>query len=80
MLQEGESPSILTFNLLMKGYITSGCPQAALGVHDDILRHGLNPDRLSYNTLIFACIKCENLDAAMLFFEQMKVSSTCLKG
>ncbi|KAL0327643.1 UNVERIFIED_CONTAM: Pentatricopeptide repeat-containing protein [Sesamum angustifolium] len=72
VLQEGESPSILTFNLLMKGYITSGCPQAALGVHDDILRHGLNPDRLSYNTLIFACIKCENLDAAMLFFEQMK--------
>ncbi|KAK4422400.1 Pentatricopeptide repeat-containing protein [Sesamum alatum] len=72
VLQEGESPSILTFNLLMKGYITSGCPQAALGVHDEMLRHGLNPDRLSYNTLIFACIKSENLDAAMLFFEQMK--------
>ncbi|KAK6116958.1 hypothetical protein DH2020_049333 [Rehmannia glutinosa] len=85
-LQEGGRSSILTFNLLMKcslaskmtsiflsqGYITAGCPQAALGVHDEILRHGLNPDRLSYNTLIFACIKNENLGAAMLFFEQMK--------
>ncbi|KAL8054170.1 hypothetical protein ABFX02_05G121000 [Erythranthe guttata] len=71
-IQEGGNPSILIFNLLMKGYITSGSPQAALGVHDDILRHGLNPDRLSYNTLIFACIKNENLDMAMQFFEQMK--------
>ncbi|KAK6129854.1 hypothetical protein DH2020_036440 [Rehmannia glutinosa] len=71
-LQEGGRSSIWTFNLMMKGYITAGCPQAALGVHDEILRHGLNPDRLSYNTLIFACIKNENLGAAMLFFEQMK--------
>ncbi|GFQ03685.1 pentatricopeptide repeat-containing protein at5g10690 [Phtheirospermum japonicum] len=71
-LQEGGKSSILTFNLLMKGYITSSCFQAALGVHDEILRHGLNPDRLSYNTLIFACIKNENLGAAMKFFERMK--------
>ncbi|PIN05028.1 hypothetical protein CDL12_22430 [Handroanthus impetiginosus] len=71
-LQERGRSSILTFNLLMKGYIISGCPQAALGVHDEMLRHGLNPDRLSYNTLIFACIKNDNLDTAMLFLEQMK--------
>ncbi|KAG8381974.1 hypothetical protein BUALT_Bualt05G0028300 [Buddleja alternifolia] len=92
-LQEGGSPSILTFNLLMKwlccirvikqanrftliflyqGHITAGCPQEALGLHDEMLRHGLNPDRLSYNTLIFACVKSERLEAAMLFFEQMK--------
>lgn len=79
-LQEGGSPSILTFNLLMKGYITAGCPQAAIGVHDEILKHGLKPDRLSYNTLIFACIKNENLEKAMLLYEQMKVACECLKG
>ncbi|KAG6436507.1 hypothetical protein SASPL_101408 [Salvia splendens] len=72
VLQEGGAPSILTFNLLMKGYITAGSPQAALGVHDEILRHGLNPDRQSYNTLIFACIKNENLERAMLLYEKMK--------
>lgn len=59
---------------LFQGYITAGSPQAALGVHDEILRHGLNPDRLSYNTLIFACIKNENLEKAMLLYEQMKVA------
>ncbi|XP_057766798.1 LOW QUALITY PROTEIN: pentatricopeptide repeat-containing protein At5g10690 [Salvia miltiorrhiza] len=71
-LQEGGTPSILTFNLLMKGYITAGSPQAALGVHDEILRHGMTPDKLSYNTLIFACIKSENLEKAMQLYEQMK--------
>ncbi|GFQ04137.1 pentatricopeptide repeat-containing protein at5g10690 [Phtheirospermum japonicum] len=59
-------------NVVFQGYITSGCFQAALAVHDEILRHGLNPDRLSYNTLIFACNKNENLGAAMRFFERMK--------
>ncbi|GFQ02103.1 pentatricopeptide repeat-containing protein at5g10690 [Phtheirospermum japonicum] len=38
----------------------------------EILIHGLNPDRLGYNTLIFTCIKNENLGAAMKFFERMK--------
>ncbi|KAL8499460.1 hypothetical protein ACS0TY_022429 [Phlomoides rotata] len=71
-LQECGNPSILTFNLLMKGYITAGNPQAALGVHDEILRHGLDPDRHSYNTLIFACIKNGNIERALLLFEQMK--------
>lgn len=72
--------SRLTSIFLFQGYITSGCPQSALGVHDEMLRHGLNPDRLSYNTLIFACTKNGNLDTAMLLFEQMKVSCTSLKG
>lgn len=75
-----EAGKYIDMYFLFQGYITAGCPQAALGVHDEILRHGLNPDRLSYNTLIFACIKNENLDRAMLLFEQMKVSCTCLKG
>ncbi|KAL2525364.1 Pentatricopeptide repeat-containing protein [Abeliophyllum distichum] len=72
VFHEGGSPSILTYNLLMKGYISAGCPQEALSTHDEILRQGLNPDRLTYNTLIFACVKMENLDFAMLFFEHMK--------
>uniref|UniRef100_A0A5B7BNC4 CBS domain-containing protein n=1 Tax=Davidia involucrata TaxID=16924 RepID=A0A5B7BNC4_DAVIN len=72
VLHGGGSPSILVYNLLMKGYTSTGFPQAALGVHDEILRQGLNPDRLTYNTLIFACVKAEKFDAAMQFFEEMK--------
>lgn len=61
------------FNI--QGYITAGFPMAALSVHDEILQQGLKPDRLTYNTLIFACVKTEKLDTAMRYFEEMKVSS-----
>ncbi|KAK6912431.1 Pentatricopeptide repeat [Dillenia turbinata] len=44
----------------MKGYISTGCPQ------------GLRPDKLTYDTLIFACVKAKNMVAAMQFFEEMK--------
>lgn len=80
VLHEGGSPSILLYNLLMKGYIRTGLPQDALTVYDEILCQGLCPNRITYNTLIFACVKTEKLDAAMRFFEEMKVSSMNLKG
>ncbi|GKV16315.1 hypothetical protein SLEP1_g26973 [Rubroshorea leprosula] len=72
LLREGGNPSVSAYNLLMKGYISGGCPQAAVNMYDEIIQLGLEPDRLTYNTLIFACIKTENLDAAMQFFEEMK--------
>ncbi|KAF6138533.1 hypothetical protein GIB67_022567 [Kingdonia uniflora] len=65
-------PSIILYNLLMKGYINTGFPQNALTVHAEILRQGLKPDRLTYNTLIFACVKSGNMDAAMKLFAEMK--------
>lgn len=62
-----------------QGYIKAGCPQAALAVQDEILRLGLTPDRLTYNTLILACVKNENVNAAMHFFKEMKVTSFCMQ-
>ncbi|KDP33451.1 hypothetical protein JCGZ_07022 [Jatropha curcas] len=75
LLREGGSAPVLIYNLLMKGYINAGYPQTALTVRDEILRLGLTLDRLTYNTLIFACVKAEKLDAAMRFFEEMKDKS-----
>ena len=66
---------VLFFFFNIQGYITAGFPKAALSVHDEMLQQGLKPDRLAYNTLIFACVKSENLDAAKHYFEEMKVSS-----
>ncbi|XP_009594574.1 pentatricopeptide repeat-containing protein At5g10690 [Nicotiana tomentosiformis] len=73
VLHEGGYPSVLVYNLLMKGYISTGCPEAALSLHDEILRHGLNLDKLAYNKLILACVETGKLDVAMQFFEDMKV-------
>ncbi|KAF9614450.1 hypothetical protein IFM89_018686 [Coptis chinensis] len=69
-----DGPSILMYNLLIKGYIKDGSPQDAFAVRDEILRQGLKPDRLTYNTLVFACVKSRQMDAAMQLFAEMKVS------
>ncbi|GFZ08234.1 pentatricopeptide (PPR) repeat-containing protein [Actinidia rufa] len=72
LLKEGSSPSILIYNLLLKGYASTDYPLSALAVHDEILRQGLNPDRHTYNTLIFASVKAGRLDAVIHFLEDMK--------
>ncbi|XP_044462915.1 pentatricopeptide repeat-containing protein At5g10690 isoform X2 [Mangifera indica] len=75
LLREGGSPSVLLYNLLMKGHINAGSPEVALTLHEEMLDLGLDPDRLTYNTLIFACVKIEKLDVAMSFYEQLKEKS-----
>ncbi|XP_038698882.1 pentatricopeptide repeat-containing protein At5g10690 isoform X1 [Tripterygium wilfordii] len=72
LLRESGSPSIMLYNLLMKGYISMGFPQGALALQEEILRLGVEPDRVTYNTLISACLKAEKLDVAMSFFKEMK--------
>lgn len=65
--------------VLFQGYINSGSPHAAVILLDEMLRLGLEPDRLTYNTLINACIKGGDLDAAMKFLKEMKVTRVYLK-
>ncbi|XP_043710313.1 pentatricopeptide repeat-containing protein At5g10690 [Telopea speciosissima] len=72
LLHEGGGPSILMYNLLMKGNIKMGFPQDALTLHDEIVRQGLKPDQLTYNTLVSACVKAGNLEFAMRLFAEMK--------
>lgn len=66
---------VLSFPLF-QGYIKKGSPEAAFRVHDEMLLQGLQPDKLTYNTLILAAMKMENLGSAMKLLEEMKVSRT----
>ncbi|KAL5699239.1 hypothetical protein ACHQM5_030172 [Ranunculus cassubicifolius] len=70
-----DGPSILMYNLLIKGYIKAGFPQDAFAIRDEILRQGLKPDRLTYNTLSFAYVRSGQMDAAMQLFAEMKVEA-----
>ncbi|XP_058724779.1 pentatricopeptide repeat-containing protein At5g10690 [Vicia villosa] len=72
VLREGEHFSVSVYNLLMKGHINSGCPDAAINMLNEILHQGIMPDRLTYNTLILACVQSEKLDVAMQLFAEMK--------
>lgn len=63
-----------------QGHINAGSPEVAIALHEEMLHLGLDPDRLTYNTLIFACVKTEKLDVAMSFYKQLKVARMYLKG
>jgi pentatricopeptide repeat protein len=64
---------MLTFPPLIQGHINSGCPDTAINMFNEILHQGIMPDRLTYNTLILACVESEKLDVAMQLFAEMKV-------
>ncbi|KAJ6815518.1 MACPF domain-containing proteinisoform X2 [Iris pallida] len=67
-----DSHSVLLYNLLMKGYTNTDFPLGALTIRDEILRSGLKPDKTTYNTLIYACIKSGKTNAAIQFLAEMK--------
>ncbi|XP_042389827.1 pentatricopeptide repeat-containing protein At5g10690-like isoform X1 [Zingiber officinale] len=72
--------SLLLYNMLIKGYARSDFPLGALAVWDEIVRQGLKPDKLTYNTLIFVCVKSGRTDAALQLLAEMKEEaekSTC---
>lgn len=58
---------------IFQGYTHTEFPLGALAVRDEVLRNGLKPDKLTYNTLIFACVKSGRMDAAFRLFSEMKV-------
>ncbi|KAK9210754.1 hypothetical protein WN943_000127 [Citrus x changshan-huyou] len=72
LIEAGGNPSVLFYNLLMKGHISAGCPEVVINLHDEMSHVGLEPDSLSYNILISACIKTKKLDVTMPFNEQLK--------
>ncbi|XP_072987232.1 pentatricopeptide repeat-containing protein At5g10690 [Typha latifolia] len=67
-----ERDSVLLYNILMKGYINTDFPLGALTVRDEILRQGLKPDKLTYNTLVSACVRSGDMDKAIQLLAEMK--------
>ncbi|EHA8592147.1 hypothetical protein COCNU_contig69311863G000010 [Cocos nucifera] len=72
--------SVLLYNLLMKGYTKTDFPLDALTIRDEMLRRGLKPDKLTYNTLIFACIRHGRVDIAIQLLAEMKVLRKYKRG
>ncbi|KAJ3677136.1 hypothetical protein LUZ60_002860 [Juncus effusus] len=67
-----QTNSVILFNLLMKGYVKTSSPLSALTVKDEMVRQGLRPDKLTYNTLMSACVKAGEVDRALQLLEDMK--------
>eukprot|EP00271_Cylindrocystis_brebissonii_P022391 TRINITY_DN8604_c0_g1_i1.p1 TRINITY_DN8604_c0_g1~~TRINITY_DN8604_c0_g1_i1.p1 ORF type:complete len:712 (+),score=110.76 TRINITY_DN8604_c0_g1_i1:58-2193(+) len=71
-LGQGARPTTFTYNLLIKGYARSDNPLEALKVMEEMRLQGLPLQRMSYNSLILACVRGQDLDMALELLEDMK--------
>ncbi|XP_024382492.1 pentatricopeptide repeat-containing protein At5g10690 isoform X2 [Physcomitrium patens] len=62
----------LTFNLLIKGYSRSDNPLEALKLMDEMRSHNLQPQRVTFNSLILACVRGGDLRRALQLLSAMK--------
>jgi pentatricopeptide repeat protein len=67
-----------TYNLLIKGYARSDNPLEALKLMDEMKSHGLQLQRLTYNSLILACVRGGDMARAFELLTAMKVLNTSL--
>ncbi|KAJ4801814.1 Pentatricopeptide repeat-containing protein [Rhynchospora pubera] len=67
-----EGDSVFIYNLLAKGYVKTNFPLGALTVRDEMIRQGLRPNRITYNTLISACVKSAEMEKAVQLLSDMK--------
>ncbi|KAJ9079003.1 hypothetical protein DSO57_1001216 [Entomophthora muscae] len=64
-------PNIITYNIVMLGYVRRGLIWKARDVYRDILHKGLSPSLYTFSTLIYAFIKKKNLPSALRYFYEM---------
>ncbi|XP_024532860.1 pentatricopeptide repeat-containing protein At5g10690 isoform X1 [Selaginella moellendorffii] len=67
-----EGPSLVTYNMLIKGYARSENPLEALKVREEMQLRGMQLNKLSWNSLVMACVRGQDMDAALEILEEMK--------
>ncbi|EPS62297.1 hypothetical protein M569_12494, partial [Genlisea aurea] len=65
--------NLVTYNILLKGY----CQQLQMDKAEDLIREminraGIEPDAVSYNTLIDGCILSDDSAGALAYFNEMR--------
>lgn len=73
-------PSIITYNILIKGYARSANPMEALKLREDINRLGLQPQKITFNSLILACVRGGDLGEALQVLREMKEAARRLES
>ena len=71
LLNEGCTPNLVTFNILIDAYSRTGQWAKAAEVLDPISRQGLTPEARTYNSIISACGKAGQPKAALRIYERM---------
>lgn len=63
----------LMFAVIWQGYSRSDNPLEALKLMDEMRSHNLQPQRVTFNSLILACVRGGDLKRALQLLSSMKV-------
>tara|TARA_R110002003_G_scaffold626_5_gene20903 strand:- start:9675 stop:10730 length:1056 start_codon:yes stop_codon:yes gene_type:complete len=65
-------PDTQTFNVLFKGCHMNNRKELAMFFANEMIQLGLKPDRLTYDRLILVCLQVDDLEDALLYYEEMR--------
>jgi pentatricopeptide repeat protein len=71
-------PDTQTFNILFQGCHRNVRKELAMFFANEMIQLGLKPDRLTYDRLICVCLQSDDLEDALLYYEEMR--STPIKS
>ncbi|CAM8910912.1 unnamed protein product [Rhodiola kirilowii] len=75
MVENGISPNVFTYNIMIRGFCGVGNMEKGLGIFDEMEKKGCLPNVVTFNTLLDAYCKMGKMDKAMELFKLM-----CGKG
>jgi pentatricopeptide repeat protein len=65
-------PDTQTFNVLFRGCHMNIRKELAMFFANEMIQLGLRPDRLTYDRLILVCLQADDLEDALLYYEEMR--------
>ncbi|KAF2127514.1 hypothetical protein P153DRAFT_432642, partial [Dothidotthia symphoricarpi CBS 119687] len=70
-------PDTATFNILFHGCRVAARKEVAMFLVEEMMQIGVKPDRLTYDRLILVCLQADDLEDALLYYEEMR---SCGRG
>jgi hypothetical protein len=65
-------PDTQTFNILFRGCYMNTRKELAMFFANEMIQLGLKPDRLTYDRLILVCLQADDIEDALLYYEEMR--------
>lgn len=65
-------PNTATFNILFQGCHRAGRKELAMFLANEMIQVDVRPDRITYDRLVLVCMSAEDLDDALLYYEEMR--------
>ncbi|KAF2844307.1 hypothetical protein T440DRAFT_473503 [Plenodomus tracheiphilus IPT5] len=73
-------PNTRTFNNLFRGCVATKRKELAMFLANEMIELGLKPDRITYDRLILVCLESDDLEDAILYYEELTKFGTASRS